>query len=144
MSPTLRRRGFSLAELTVVLAVAGVLLSLSAPRVRALRDAYSVRAASADLGASFALGRQSALARRTPVALVFDTAHGVVTVRSGGELLRRSALSTSYGILLSANRDSAVYDPRGLGYGLSNLSVTVRRGPFIDTLTMSRLGRTRW
>jgi hypothetical protein len=31
-----------------------------------------------------------------------------------------------------------------LGFGVTNLTVTVRRGTFVDTLTMSRLGRTKW
>lgn len=97
-----------------------------------------------DLGASFSLARQSALAGRAPVAVVLDTVTGEVRVRSANGSLRRSALRSSYGVVLGSNRDSAVYDPRGIGFGLSNLSVTVRRGTFVDTLTMSRLGRVRW
>ena len=58
-------------------------------------------------------------------------------------LLRRP-LRAVYGIVLASNRDSAVYDPRGLGYGVTNLTVIVRRGTMVDTLTMSRLGRVRW
>jgi prepilin-type N-terminal cleavage/methylation domain-containing protein len=144
MSPRPTKTAFTLAELTVVIAIAGLLLALTAPRFAALRDAHSVHAAVTDLGGSFSLARQSALTRRAPVAVVLDTAAGVVHVRSGTESIRRSGLRVSYGVTLGANRDSAVYDPRGLGYGLSNLTVTVRRGAFVDTLTMSRLGRIRW
>ena len=138
------RRGQTLAELAVFLTIAGMLLALAAPRFAALRDKYGVRSAMTDLGASFALARQSAVTRRTAVAIVLDTATGTVIVRSVGRSLRRSGLATSYGVRLGSNRDSAVYDPRGIGYGLSNLTVTVRRGSFVDTLTMSRLGRVRW
>ncbi len=98
----------------------------------------------ADVAGSFALARQTALARRAPVAIVFDTARSALRLRSAGMPLRDANLAASYGVRLWASRDSAVYDPRGLGYGLSNLTVTVRRGIFVDTLTMSRLGRTRW
>lgn len=138
------RRAVTLLELTVVVAIAGLLMAISIPRFTALRDSWSVRAAMTDLGAAFSLARASALARRTPVAVVFDTAGGTVVLRAGGTLVRRTGLTTIYGVSLGANRDSAVYDPRGLGYGLSNLTVTVRRGTFVDTLTMSRLGRVRW
>lgn len=138
------RPAFTLAELTVVIAIAGMMLAIAGPRFAALRDAWSVRSAMADLGASFSLARQMALNRRTPVAVVLDTAAGVVTLRSYGRRLRQSSLRASYGIALSSTRDSAVYDPRGIGFGLSNLTVTVRRGAFVDTLTMSRLGRIRW
>jgi hypothetical protein len=97
-----------------------------------------------DLSTAFTLARQSALARRSPVALVFDTAAAIVQIRSADGPIRRSDLGASFGVSLSANRDSAVYDARGLGYGVTNLTITVRRGNFVDTLRMSRLGRTRW
>jgi Tfp pilus assembly protein FimT len=140
----MRRVGFTQLELMVVLIVCGLLTTLAVPRIARLRDASSVRAAMTDLGATFATARQAAVTRRATVALVFDTAHGVVRVSSAGETLLRRSLRSSYSVSLGANRDSAVYDPRGLGYGVSNLSVTVRRGSFVDTLTMSRLGRTSW
>ena len=138
------RRGFTLLELTVVMTIAGLLLALSAPRFAALRDAWSVRSAMTDLAATFSLARQTAIARRTPVAVVMDTVAGMVRVRSGSRSYRSSDLRVTFGVRLSANRDSAVYDPRGLGYGLSNLTVTIRRGGLVDTLTMSRLGRVRF
>ena len=139
-----RRLAFSLLETTVVLTVVAILLAIAAPRFAALRDASAVRAAMAELGGQFALARQTAVARRAVAAVVFDTASGVVEVRSGGGRVSRRQLGAVYGILLRSNRDSAVYDARGLGYGVTNLTVTVRRRQFIDTLTMSRLGRTKW
>jgi len=140
----MRTRGFTLAELVVVIAVTGLLLSIVVHRFTVLRDATSVRAAATDLGASFSLARQVAVSRRGLVAVVLDTARGAVELRSGGVRFVRRELAATYGVRLSANRDSALYDARGLGYGLSNLSVTIRRGHFVDTLTMSRLGRVRW
>jgi prepilin-type N-terminal cleavage/methylation domain-containing protein len=138
------RSGLTLFELMVVMIVVGLLAALAVPRFSRLRDASAVRAAMMDLGSTFASARQTAMTRRTPVAVVFDTANGVVRLRANGETLLNHALRANYAVSLGANRDSAVYDPRGLGYGVSNLSVTVRRGSFVDTLTMSRLGRTTW
>ena len=97
-----------------------------------------------DVGAAFSLTRQTAITRRAPVALVFDTAGGSIRVRSSGTTLYVRALRASYGVAFGANRDSSVYDGRGLGYGVSNVTLTVRRGTFVDTLTMSRLGRAAW
>ncbi|HEY6827569.1 MAG TPA: prepilin-type N-terminal cleavage/methylation domain-containing protein [Gemmatimonadaceae bacterium] len=138
------RRGFSLPELTVALAMMAVLLSIALYRFTALRDATSVRAATGDLGSAFSLARQLAVSKRHTVAIVLDTGRGVVELRSGGVRIVRRELGASYGVHLGSNRDSAVFDARGLGYGLSNLSIAVRRGHFVDTLTMSRLGRVRW
>jgi type IV fimbrial biogenesis protein FimT len=139
-----RRPAFTLLELVVALTIAGILLALGLPRFASARDARSVRGAMDVLSTGFSLARQTALARRTPVAVVFDTAAGVVRVRSAAGGIRRSDLLATFGVTVATNRDSAVYDPRGFGYGLSNLSVIVRRGKFVDTLTMSRLGRVRW
>jgi len=130
--------------MAIVVAMVGLLLAIALPRVAAVRDRASVRAAMTDLSAAFSMARRTALSRRALVSVVLDTASGTVEVHSGNTRLWRRTLGGSYGIVLGANRDSAVYDPRGLGYGVSNLSLSVRRGEMVDTLTMSRLGRVRW
>lgn len=140
----MRRAGYSLLELTVVLTIVGFLLALTAPRFAAFRDGASIRAAMTDLTGAFSTARQTAIMRRTLVTVALDTATGVVELRANGITLLRHSLRATYGIVLGSNRDSTVYDARGLGYGVSNLSVTVRRGAMVDTLTMSRLGRVRW
>ncbi|HEY4131242.1 MAG TPA: GspH/FimT family pseudopilin [Gemmatimonadaceae bacterium] len=137
------RRAFTMLELIVVLTVIGVILTFAAPQFARSRDGASVRSASADLAGAFSLARQTAVNRRELTAIVLDTAHGRVLVRAGGEVVLSHDLFTAYGILLLANRDSAVYDAKGLGYGVSNLTVTVKRGAMADTLTVSRLGRVR-
>jgi len=138
------RRGYTVLEMAIVVAMIGLLLAIALPRVAAVRDRASVRAAMTDLSAAFSMARRTALSRRALVSVVLDTASGTVEVHSGNTRLWRRTLGGSYGIVLGANRDSAVYDPRGLGYGVSNLSLSVRRGEMVDTLTMSRLGRVRW
>jgi prepilin-type N-terminal cleavage/methylation domain-containing protein len=140
----MRRLAFTLLELVIVLSLVGLLMALAVPRFSAMRDSASVRAAMADLSADFSLARQAAITRRTAVAIVLDTALGTVALRSAGRSLARHTLHATYGIVLGASRDSAVYDSRGLGYAVSNLTVTVRRGAIVDTLTMSRMGRVRW
>lgn len=138
------RRAFTLLELTLVLSISGLLLALALPRLAHVRNASSVRAAVAEVGGAFSLARQEAIVQRAPVGVLIDAKHGVVEVRSRRGAVVRRALGDVYGVVLAANRDSIVYDARGLGYGLSNLTVTVRRGSIVDTLTMSRLGRVRW
>lgn len=128
----------------MTIAIMAVLLSIAVYRFTGLRDATAVRAAVGDLGSTFSFARQVAVSRRRMVAIVLDTNSGVVELRSGGARIARRDLGASYGVHVGSNRDSAVYDARGLGYGLSNLSVAIRRGHFVDTLTMSRLGRVRW
>jgi prepilin-type N-terminal cleavage/methylation domain-containing protein len=140
----MRRRAFTLLELTLVLTIMSLLVALALPRVAALRDRSAVRAAAGEIGASFAAARSAAIARRATAAVMLDTARGVVEVRSGGRRLAVRPVRALYGVALASTRDSAVYDARGLGYGVTNLTVVVRRGAMVDTLTMSRLGRVRW
>jgi prepilin-type N-terminal cleavage/methylation domain-containing protein len=137
------RRGFSLLELTVVMTIAGVLLALAVPRLAHVRDAASVRGAMGELAALFSLARQEAIARRARVTVGIDAARGDVEVRAGGLRLVRRSLAASYGVSVGTNRDSTVYDPRGIGFGLANVTIIVRRGAVVDTLRMSRLGRVR-
>ena len=140
----MRRPAFTLLEITIVLTVTGLLLLLAVPRFSALRDRQAVRSAIDEIGGSFAAARSAAVARREPVTVILDTADGAIEVRSLGRTLFRRPVRAVYGTMLVSNRDSAVYDPRGLGYGVTNLTVVVRRGAMVDTLTMSRLGRVRW
>ncbi|HEY9227563.1 MAG TPA: GspH/FimT family pseudopilin [Gemmatimonadaceae bacterium] len=140
----MRRRAYTLLELIVVMTIAAILLALAAPRFTALRNTSSVRAAIGELAAAFSAARSEAITRRTSVAVVIDAAGGSIELRAAGTRVLHRSLARMYGVTLATNRDSIVYDARGLGYGLSNLSVTVRRGGIVDTLTMSRLGRVRW
>lgn len=137
-------RGFTLLEVTCVVVIVGLVFALAAPRFVHLRDATAVRAAMGELGAAFSAARQEAITRRALVVVVVDASAGTIDLRAGETRLLRRSLGLAYGVVLASSRDSTVYDPRGLGYGVSNLTVTVRKGEIVDTLTVSRLGRARW
>jgi prepilin-type N-terminal cleavage/methylation domain-containing protein len=137
-------RGYSLIELLVVVVLIGIMTLVAVPRFTAFRDTASVESATAEIGRLFASARELAVLRRTPVALVIDTAGASLELRSRGQTMLRRSLGATYHVLLVTNRDSMVYDPRGLGFGIANLSLVVRRGSAVDTVVVSRLGRTRW
>lgn len=64
------RRGFTLVELTVVLAIAAVLLALATPDLTALIRHQQLKSASADLFAAIGMARSQALARGQVVKLL--------------------------------------------------------------------------
>ncbi len=128
----------------MVVTLIGLMAMLAVPRFASLRDRAAVRSASVETARVFASARELAVLRRSAVAVVIDTARGAIELRSSGQTLMRRELGATYGVVLATNRDSAVYDARGLGYGPSNLSLLLRRGSAADTFVVSRLGRTRW
>ena len=142
--PPPSRPAYSLAEVVVVLTLSAVLLTLAAPRFAALRDGASVRAAADEAGRAFAMARAMSVARRSAVSVAIDTAGGALELRTLGHVVLRRELRGSYRVALATNRDSMVYDARGIGYGASNLSVVIKRGRAVDTVVVSRLGRVRW
>jgi prepilin-type N-terminal cleavage/methylation domain-containing protein len=139
-----RRRGFSLLELSLVMTIVGIVVALGVPKFLRFRSLASVRGATNEVAAAFAAARQEAITRRAVITVAIDTSAGFVEVRTSGTAILRRSVELRYGVVLGANRDSVAFDPRGLGYGVSNLTLTVRRDAIVDTLTMSRLGRVRW
>jgi prepilin-type N-terminal cleavage/methylation domain-containing protein len=136
-------RGTTLLELCVVMVIAAMLAALAVPRLSLATDRARVRAAVQEAGSLYSLGRRSAIARRALVAVVVDTVGGSVTVRAGARQIARVAIGDRYGVRLQVSRDSMSYDPRGLGFGVANLSLIARRGRAAETLSVSRLGRAR-
>jgi len=62
-------RGFTLAEIMVVLALAGVLATLVAPALSSYARAAALQAAARELATSINLGRQVAISRNTTVCV---------------------------------------------------------------------------
>ena len=139
-----RSRGLSLAELLVVITLIGLVALVAVPKFAATRDVAAVESALAEAIRTFATARELAVLRRSAVAVVIDPIRGSLEVRSRGQVVMRRGLGTTYGVALATNRDSLVYDPRGLGFGASNLSLILSRGRVADTVVVSRLGRARW
>ena len=137
------RRGTTLPELVIVLATIGLVTAISIARLGALRDRLSVKAASNETVATFALARRWSLSRATRTAIGIDTTAAALTVRSYADTIALRRLGSSHGVSLAATRDSMAYAPNGLGYGASNLSLVLRRGQAAETVFVSRLGRVR-
>ena len=138
------RWGYTIVELALVLTIVGL---ISAGGGRALAHhlhRLAVHAAIAEAAGALARARDEALARHEVVSVRIDTARATLAVRVRGERLALHALGHAHGVSLSTTRDSIAFDVRGLGYGAANLTLVARRGGAVDTLVVSRLGRTRF
>jgi type IV fimbrial biogenesis protein FimT len=137
------RRGMTLIEVTVVVAIIALIAGIGAPAVLRRLDRTRVRHATAEVVSVLALARATALAREMYVSVIFDAADSAVYLTDGRDTLVARAVGAIYGVAVASNRDSATYGPSGLGYGASNQSIVLRRGDVADTIVISRLGRVR-
>ncbi|HEY7569251.1 MAG TPA: prepilin-type N-terminal cleavage/methylation domain-containing protein [Gemmatimonadaceae bacterium] len=135
------RAGMSLVEVLLVLVIVGLLTTLALPPYVAVRDRASVNSAASAAVAAFDAARALALTRGRHAAIRIDTLVGRIVVHSGVDTVLRVPLGTSWGVRLSASRDSSALAPDGLGYGAANLSLVIMRGAAADTVIVSRLGR---
>ncbi|MBC7790003.1 MAG: GspH/FimT family pseudopilin [Anaerolineae bacterium] len=137
------RKGTTLIEMSMVLAVVAILVLVALPQVGRIRDRVFVRSATTDLLAALTLARHSAIMQGQTVAVHFDTATGRVVVAADTHVVSVHPMHSTYGVSIWTNRDSIAYNPLGLGYGAANFSIRLTRGLAQDTVIVSRLGRAR-
>lgn len=138
------RAGQTLVELSLVLAIIGLVSMIAVHEATLYLDRLAVRNAIAEAAAVVARARDEALAQRALVTLRVDTVAATLSLHARGQTLTLHALGHAHGVRLSTSRDSIAFDVRGLGYGAANLTLVARRGSASDTLVVSRLGRARY
>ena len=139
------RHGFTLLELTVVLALLALATSLSFPVGRRIQDRLSVIGAREDLVGLITRARAEAL-RRGGSSLIVVSNPAEVRIEAEGELLHRAYIGATWRteLVLSGGRPSVElrFDSSGLG-SMSGRSVTLTRGSAVARLIISAYGRIR-
>lgn len=136
--------GQTLLELLVCLAIAGVMFALALPRYTRWSDEVAAREATSELTGALGRARELAVVRAGFVSVVLDARHGTAALTGKDGTLALYDLASRYAVTLSANRDSLVYDPRGIGYGAATATIVIRRGAAAETVTVARMGRVHW
>src|SRR5213596_332344 len=141
------RRGLTLAELVVVLAILAIVTAITLPRLAGVRDWIAVDTAAQEVIGAIAVARSAAIMQGTRSRAVI----GADSLRidrwweSAWEDLHRWPGPERHGVALEVSNPVVVFEPIGLAWGLSNTSVVLRRGTHVATITVSRLGRVkRW
>jgi prepilin-type N-terminal cleavage/methylation domain-containing protein len=138
-----RRRGWTLPELIVVVALIAVVCGFVLPPLKRGFDRIATRAAAREVMMACFSARAQAISLGVRIAVLLDAKTGRVVVVSGRDTLLMRPIGTSHGVTMIATRDSMTYFPDGLGLGGANLSVILRRGSAVDTVLVSREGRVK-
>jgi type IV fimbrial biogenesis protein FimT len=138
--PVCRGEGFSLVELMVALAVAGVLAAIAIPAFDSFILSNRLSAYSSAFSASARVARSEAMKRNLPVTLC-KSSNGTSCSTSGGweqgwivlsgTTVIKTQQATVAGYLLSSSTSSLTFQPSGLG--ATQTTVTVCRASPLGT-----------
>lgn len=136
------RRGLTIVEVVLVCTFVGLVAGIALPRAASMLDAVRLQQASHEVAGALTLARAAAVRRPGYARLILDESAGEVRVEIDADTLHRRDLSM-HRVTLRASRDTIIYAPSGLGYGIANSTIVVSIGTRAETLTVSRLGRVR-
>jgi len=140
----LMRRGFTIIELAITLAVLGLVVSWAVPRLGHWLDRLAVLRAEEEVVGFYQRARLEALFRSVRVRVQLSSDSLTATaIGEGDSLLFAVSGPARRGVTLKASRAVIRLYPNGLGLGGANTKVILGRGGAIDSVTISRLGRLR-
>lgn len=147
-----RSGGYTLVELALVLAVAGLLLLIAMPQVSLLRTRGELRGARTRVAALIQQSRLRAIHESRSVTIRFSdsTVHVTGTPRRTAgaapcrcdTLMGDQNLRRQFGVSLSVSPDTLRLDPRGLSplTGNDGLTLILVLSDYADTLRVDPLG----
>jgi prepilin-type N-terminal cleavage/methylation domain-containing protein len=137
------RRGFTLIEVLLVLAVMGLTLGIALPRLGALRNSLAVTRAAEEIATAHRRARVVAILRGR--AVVLSVSPDTLTIRSAGDTVDVWAGPgpSAAGVFLPGPTRRITFSPLGIAMGVSNASFPLARGNATRTVIVSRLGRLR-
>ncbi|HXH63201.1 MAG TPA: GspH/FimT family pseudopilin [Gemmatimonadales bacterium] len=141
------RRGFSLLELMIVLAIVAIVTALAVPSLGDIMDWVAADGAAHDVTTALAVARATAVSQSTLVRVEIGADSLRIDIRMDGVWgpYRSFSGPSARGVQLEVSNPEVVFGPSGLGWGTANSTITLRRGARVETVTTSRVGRVkRW
>ena len=137
------RRGHTLVELALVLAVAALTLGIALPKLAALRDSLDVQQAAREVVTAHRGARMAAILHSRPVVLTIGSDSLAYRLVGASDPLWRASGPARNGIVMMSPPRQITFSPVGLTSGLANGSFRFVRGTASRTVVLSRLGRVR-
>lgn len=137
------RQAFTVPELMLVLAVAGILFGIAVPPLSRTMDRIKVQAATAHLIAAHQRARIMAISRGQVLMLSIDSTALTIAPRAGAPTLWSEPGPAAAEVSLPGPTRKFTFSPEGFTLGVSNASLHLSRGSTTRTIVISRLGRVR-
>lgn len=140
-----RQRGFTIAELMLVVAIIGLVAAITGPRFSNLVSALRSRGAADELATDLAWSRMTAVREGRTVSVRFATSTSYsITLDNGTAILRtlrtRDLANAYPGTTVTSSSARVAFDSRGL-LREGTATVTVTRNARTRTLRVSPVGR---
>jgi prepilin-type N-terminal cleavage/methylation domain-containing protein len=139
------RNGFTLVDLLLALAVAGIVLLIALPRVSDMHDGLLVEQAAWEIAAAHTRARITAVVEDRVAVLSVGADSLRLRVIDGIDTIPRwsGPGPRGTGVQLGGGVRQVVFAPMGLSFGLSNATYTLTRGSRTRQVVVSRYGRVR-
>jgi len=115
MAATSTERGMSLIEVTVVMMIIGLIVSIGLPTMQQWLDRYQVRTAATEVAAALQLQRMRAVSQNRDFSVAFDANAGTYTLYDGdpttGTMLEANARALPTAVLFSGGGADPVQSP---------------------------------
>jgi type IV fimbrial biogenesis protein FimT len=147
----MRRSGFTVIELLMVIVIVGVIAGIAFPKLNSAVRNENVRSARRETLTQLSRARAMAVQRGCRAALQMRAATGKVWVEvcktsgTGRDTVGMiSNLPGKYSTTLTTTADSLPFNPNGLGLGLGPITMTFTRGSYTINLDISSVGKPSW
>jgi prepilin-type N-terminal cleavage/methylation domain-containing protein len=136
------RRGLTLIETLLTLAIIGLVLGIALPRFGLVRDQLAVDQEAGRIVAAHRRARITAILESRQVVLTVSPSLLAIAESLPGQDWRSPGPAEA-GVNLEGGTRQVTFSPVGITTGVSNASFRLSRGAARRTVILSRLGRAR-